>query len=41
MVLGQEHPFTPASMANLVSTFLNQWQLKEAEEVNIEVVEAK
>jgi tetratricopeptide (TPR) repeat protein len=38
-VLGQEHPDTLTSIANLASTFWNQGRWKEAEELNMQVVE--
>ncbi|KAJ4193670.1 hypothetical protein NW759_016585 [Fusarium solani] len=38
-VLGEEHPSTLTSMANLASTFWNQGRWKEAEELQVEVME--
>jgi tetratricopeptide (TPR) repeat protein len=38
-VLGQEHPSTLTSMANLASTFWNQGRWKEAEELDVQVME--
>ena len=38
-VLGQEHPDTLASMANLASTYQNQGRWKEAEELFVQVME--
>jgi hypothetical protein len=38
-VLGQEHPGTLASMANLASTYRNQGRWKEAEELVVKVME--
>ncbi|KAI9789841.1 MAG: hypothetical protein M1816_005758 [Peltula sp. TS41687] len=38
-VLGQEHPSTLTSMANLASTFWNQGRWKEAEELEVQVME--
>ena len=40
-VLGQEHPDTLNSMANLASTFWSQGRWKEAEELGVQVVEAR
>src|SRR5437588_738312 len=40
-VLGQEHPDTLTSMANLASTYRNQRRWKEAEELEVQVVETK
>ena len=40
-VLGQEHPSTLTSMANLASTFLNQGRWKEAEELFVQVMETR
>ncbi|KAF2715873.1 hypothetical protein K431DRAFT_190066, partial [Polychaeton citri CBS 116435] len=37
--LGEEHPSTLASMANLASTYRNQGRLKEAEELEVKVME--
>jgi hypothetical protein len=37
-VLGEEHPSTLTSMANLASTFWNQDRWKEAEELEVGVV---
>ena len=38
-VLGEEHPDTLTSMANLASTFWNQGRWKEAEELEVQVME--
>jgi tetratricopeptide (TPR) repeat protein len=38
-VLGEEHPSTLTSMANLASTYWNQGRWKEAEELEVRVVE--
>lgn len=38
-VLGEEHPSTLASMANLASTYRNQGRWKEAEELLVQVME--
>ncbi|KAH7160580.1 hypothetical protein B0J13DRAFT_581474 [Dactylonectria estremocensis] len=38
-VLGEEHPGTLASMANLASTYRNQGRWKEAEELEVRVME--
>jgi tetratricopeptide (TPR) repeat protein len=38
-VLGQEHPSTLTSMANLASTYRNQGRWKEAEELFVQVME--
>jgi len=38
-VLGTEHPDTLSSMANLASTFWNQGRWKEAEELEVQVME--
>ena len=38
-VLGQEHPSTLTSMANLASTFWSQGRWKEAEELEVQVME--
>jgi Tetratricopeptide repeat len=38
-VLGQEHPDTLTSMANLASTFWSQGRWKEAEELEMQVME--
>ena len=38
-VLGQEHPSTLTSMANLAPTYWNQRRWKEAEELDVQVVE--
>ncbi|KAI8716275.1 hypothetical protein NCS52_00920700 [Fusarium sp. LHS14.1] len=40
-VLGEEHPDTLTSMANLASTFSNQGQWKEAEELFVGVMETR
>ena len=40
-VLGQEHPDTLTSMANLTSTYGYQGRWKEAEELQVQVVEAR
>ena len=38
-VLGQEHPDAPTSTANLALTFWNQGRWKEAEELEVQVIE--
>jgi tetratricopeptide (TPR) repeat protein len=38
-VLGDEHPFTLTSMANLALTFRNQGRWKEAEELQVQVMQ--
>ena len=38
-VLGAEHPSTLTSMANLASTYRNQGRWKEAEELEVQVME--
>ncbi|KAI4085751.1 MAG: hypothetical protein L6R37_008477 [Teloschistes peruensis] len=40
-VLGEEHPDTLTSMANLASTYWNQGRWKEAEELNVQVIETR
>jgi len=40
-VLGKEHPDTLSSMANLASTYWNQGRLKEAEELEVRVIETR
>ncbi|KAF2676779.1 hypothetical protein K458DRAFT_396668, partial [Lentithecium fluviatile CBS 122367] len=40
-VLGEEHPDTLTSMANLASTFWNQGRWKEAEELFVQVMETR
>jgi hypothetical protein len=40
-VLGDEHPNTLTSMANLASTYWNQGRWKEAEELQVLVTEAR
>jgi hypothetical protein len=40
-VLGQEHPDTLTSIANLASTYMNQGQWKQAEELNVQVTETR
>ncbi|KAK7177494.1 Kinesin light chain 5 [Paraphaeosphaeria sporulosa] len=40
-VLGEEHPDTLTSMANLASTFWNQGRWKEAEELEVQVMETR
>ncbi|RSL64168.1 hypothetical protein CEP51_013189 [Fusarium floridanum] len=40
-VLGEEHPDTLTSMANLASTFRNQGRWKEAEELEVGVMETR
>ena len=40
-VLGQEHPDTLTSMANLASTYRSQGRWKEAEELEVQVMEAR
>jgi hypothetical protein len=37
--LGAEHPDTLTSMANLASTYRNQGRWKEAEELEVQVME--
>ncbi|KAK2728443.1 Kinesin light chain 5 [Colletotrichum kahawae] len=39
--LGEEHPDTLTSMANLASTFWNQGRWKEAEKLEVQVMEAR
>jgi hypothetical protein len=39
-VLGEEHPDTLTSMANMASTYWNQGRWKEAEVLNVQVLEA-
>ena len=39
-VLGQEHPDTLTSMGNLASMYRNQGRRKEAEELEVQVMEA-
>jgi hypothetical protein len=40
-VLGEEHPDTLTSMANLASTYRNQGRWKEAEELDVRVMETR
>jgi tetratricopeptide (TPR) repeat protein len=40
-VLGEEHPDTLTSMANLASTYRNQGRWKEAEELDVQVMETR
>jgi hypothetical protein len=40
-VLGDEHPDTLTSMANLASTYTNQGRWKEAEELFVQVMETR
>jgi len=40
-LLGEEHPSTLSSMANLASTYRNQGRWKEAERLEVQVVEAR
>jgi hypothetical protein len=40
-VLGQEHPSTLTSIANLASTFWNQGRWKEAEDLDVQVMETR
>ena len=40
-MLGQEHPSTLTSMANLASTYRNQGRWKEAEELDVQVMETR
>ncbi|KAI9652559.1 MAG: hypothetical protein M1821_008366 [Bathelium mastoideum] len=40
-VLGEEHPSTLTSMANLASTYRNQGRWKEAEELEVRVMETR
>jgi tetratricopeptide (TPR) repeat protein len=40
-VLGEEHPDTLTSMANLASTYSNQGRWKEAEELEVQVIETR
>src|ERR1700722_98886 len=40
-MLGAEHPSTLTSMTNLASTYRNQGQSKEAEELEVQVMEAR
>ncbi len=41
MVLGEEYPDTLMSMGNLASTIWNQGQWKEAEELEVKVMETR
>jgi len=38
-LLGQEHPDTLTSIGNLASTFWNQGRWKEAEDLEVQVIE--
>ncbi|KAH8744696.1 hypothetical protein F5882DRAFT_313069, partial [Hyaloscypha sp. PMI_1271] len=38
-MLGQEHPSTLTSMGNLASTYRNQGRWKEAEDLEVQVME--
>jgi hypothetical protein len=40
-VLGDEHPSTLASMADLASIYWNQGRWKEAEELEVQVLETR
>jgi tetratricopeptide (TPR) repeat protein len=40
-VLGDEHPDTLTSMANLASTYMNQGRWKEAEELNVQAMQMR
>jgi hypothetical protein len=40
-VLGEEHPDTISAMANLASTYRKQGRWKEAEELDVKVLEAR
>jgi hypothetical protein len=40
-VLGEEHPYTLTSMANLASTYRNQGRWKEAEQLEVKVMETR
>ncbi len=40
-VLGEEHPDTVSSTANLASTYWNQGRWKEAEELQVQVMETR
>ena len=40
-MLGEEHPDTLSSMANLASTYRNQGRWKEAEELGVQVMETR
>ena len=40
-VLGQEHPSTLTTMANLAATFWNQGRRKEAEELEVQAMETR
>ena len=40
-VLDQEHPDIPTSMANLASTYRDQWRWREVEELEVQVVETR
>ncbi|KAL8855304.1 MAG: hypothetical protein Q9178_008058, partial [Gyalolechia marmorata] len=40
-VLGDEHPHTLTSIANLASTYRNQGRLKEAEELEVQVMQTR
>ena len=41
IILGEEHPSTLSSMANLASTYRNQGRWKEAEELEVRVMETR
>jgi hypothetical protein len=38
-ILGEEHPHTLTSMANLAATYRNQGRWKEAEELEVQVMQ--
>ena len=40
-VLGEEHPYTLSAMANLASTYRDQGRSKEAEELDVKVMDAR
>ena len=40
-VLGEEHPDTLGSMANLASTYRNQGRWNEAEKLDVQVIETR
>lgn len=40
-MLGEQHPHTLTSMANLASTYCNQGRWKEAEELELVVMETR
>ncbi|KAH8758834.1 hypothetical protein BGZ57DRAFT_907136 [Hyaloscypha finlandica] len=40
-VLGAEHPLTLSSMANLAATYRDQGRWKEAEDLDVQVIETR